>query len=222
MDNLGDEISGVVAELEAAGLHTTAAHGEAFRTYLQQIREWSTRTNLVSARDLPRLGQRHLLESFNVLHRPLPLAGARLVDVGSGAGFPGLPLAIWQPDLHLLLVESIRKKARFLAAVVKDLRLEDRVEVVWGRAEDVGATKIHRHSYDLATARGLGPLRNSVEWVAPFLRPGGHFLAFKGSQVEAEIVEAMSPMERAGLRLIDVFPLRWGVGNIVLLRREEG
>ena len=220
MDYLGDEIDGVVAELESAGLHTTPAQRESFRTYLQRIREWSARVNLVSARDLSRLGRRHLLESFNVLHRPLPIAGARLVDVGSGGGFPAIPLAIWQPDLELLLVESIRKKAQFLSSVANSLELGDRVEVICGRAEEVGHAEARMERYDLATARGLGPLRQSVGWVAPFLRRGGQFIAFKGTSVEAEIVAAMGPMNRAGMRLIDVFPLRWGRGNLVLMQRD--
>jgi 16S rRNA (guanine527-N7)-methyltransferase len=152
------------------------------------------------------------------LRQPTALAGARLVDLGSGAGFPAVPIAIWQEELEVLLVESVRKKAQFIEDAIEKLRLGSRVAVTWGRAEDVGADEAHRGRYDVVTARGVGALKRSVAWAAPFLRHGGHFIAFKGTQVETELITAMPIMDRHGMSLVDVIPLRWGTGNLLVLR----
>lgn len=117
------EAHDVAAELAGIGIVLDAVTEEALALYLRRIRQWSERINLVSAHDLERLGRRHLLESFNVLACPFLLAGARLVDAGSGAGFPGIPLAVVEPALEVLLIESVRKKAAFLSRMVSDLGL---------------------------------------------------------------------------------------------------
>lgn len=218
VDVVSEEIAAVIAELESAGVTTTAAHHRDFATYLDLVRHWGKRVNLVSARDLDRLATRHLLESFNLLRQPMPLTGASIVDLGSGAGFPAIPLAIWQEELNVLLVESVRKKAQFLDIVREKLRIESRVTVAWARAEDVGADESHHGRYDIVTARGVGSLTRSVAWAAPFLRHDGHFIAFKGTRVEPELITAMPSMDRCGMSLVDVVPLRWGNGNLVVLK----
>ncbi len=117
-------------ELAGLGITLDPATEEALALYLRRIRQWSERINLVSAHDVERLGRRHLLESFNVLACPFPLAGARLADAGSGAGFPGIPLALIEPTLEVLLIESVRKKAAFLSRMVADLGLAPSSEAV--------------------------------------------------------------------------------------------
>ena len=221
MNSRRDEIDDILADLEGAGLSVSPGQADAFRLYLAEVRAWGRKINLVSPRDLDRLARRHLLESFNVLHPPVSLVGARLVDIGSGAGFPGIPLAIWQPDLHLLLVESIRKKAQFLTHVVEKLMIGDRVKIVAARAEDIANQDDYRDQFDLVTARGAGTLTRVVRWAAPFLRLGGCLIAFKGAEAESELIPATKPMGKLDMRLLDVFTMRWGDGSLVLLRRGE-
>jgi 16S rRNA (guanine527-N7)-methyltransferase len=219
-DATAHAVQQVVDELHSAGVELAEAQIEALQTYLHEVRHAGTRFNLVSARDLDRLGRRHLLESFNVLRHPITLAGKRLADVGSGAGFPAIPLAIWQPDLEVLLIESVRKKAQFLARIIEKLRLEDRVESVCARAEDVATEPARIGQYDVVTARGTGKLSRVVAWSAPLIRPSGYLVAFKGRQAEEEILEATAVMEAQGVSLGDVVPLRWGEGSLVILRRR--
>jgi len=200
----------------------------AIARFLGCFRQVGAHTNLVSAADMHRLGQRHLLESFNVLACGLDLdwSGERigpLLDAGSGGGFPGLPLAIVLPHLRVALVESVRKKARFLAETVDALGLADRVRVVPERVETLGQAQEWRGQFPLLTARGFGPLPRTLPWCAPLLAEGGYLVAFKGTQVDHELTLAASAMRKGRLELHGLAPMRWGEGRMVVLRkRHEG
>jgi 16S rRNA (guanine527-N7)-methyltransferase len=242
-----------VTELEGLGIHVPPAIEQGLALYLRRIRQWNERINLVSAADVERLGRRHLIESFNILACRIPLSGTRLADAGSGAGFPGIPLALVEPDLRVLLIESVRKKAAFLSQVVDELGLahphgsaagrvdsagppagaasagqppvapppEPRVAVAAERAEALAATRGHHGSYGIVTVRGFGPLSRAVRECGDLVAPGGSLVAFKGSEPEREIREALGTIKAHGLVLTDIVPLRWGEGRLVLLRRIE-
>jgi 16S rRNA (guanine527-N7)-methyltransferase len=225
VNETGAALADVLAELKAAGLEASAGQQQQLAEYLALVREAAGRTNLVSTRDLPRLERRHVLESFNLLRPPLTLAGARLLDIGSGAGFPAIPLLILISDLRGVLVESIQKKVVFLEHTLRRLGdgvLEERATVHGGRVEELVGDARHAGRYDVVTARGVGELARVTTWAAPLLRAGGHFAAFKGTGIEKELLRAVPAMERHGMRLDDVQPLRWGQGNIVVLRRQSG
>jgi 16S rRNA (guanine527-N7)-methyltransferase len=143
---------------------------------------------LVGPREVDRVWERHVLNCAVVA--PLVRHGAAVADVGSGAGLPGLVLSIARPDLRVVLVEPLLRRADFLREVVDDLGL-DRVEVVRARAEDLaGAGK------DVVTARAVAPLQRLLEWTLPLLRPGGELLALKGSSVAEEVDRARPELER--------------------------
>jgi 16S rRNA (guanine527-N7)-methyltransferase len=214
-----DDVLAVCQELSTAGFEPDDTQRGLLSEYVQLITSRAGQINLVSARDIPRVAHRHVLESFNLLLWPVPLAGRRLVDVGSGAGFPGIPLAIWQTDLDVSLVESSERKAQFLEYTRKKLRLGDRVRVLRGRAADVACQSDVVESFDVVTARGLAPLSRALPWVTPFMKPGAHFVAFKGTSPDREIQEAMTAMTKCGLELVDVIQLRWGHGSLVVMRR---
>lgn len=216
-----NEAGAVTRELAAAGFHVPEGLTRAFALYLTRIREWSRHIHLVAAGDLERIGTRHLLESFNVLDCPLSLSGGRLADAGSGAGFPGIPLALLLPDLEVLLIESVRKRARLLARLVAELGLGGRVQVRTERVEDVAAQPEFRERFTVVTMRGLGPLPRVIPWCAPLLGPRGVLVAFKGASFEEELRQALGAIAAAGLELLDIVPLRWGEGRLVLLRRGE-
>ncbi len=193
--------------------------------FLGRLRRVGAHTNLVSAADLERLGQRHLLESFNILTCGLDLdwSSSRLgplLDAGSGGGFPGLPLAIVLPQLRVALVESVRKKARFLAETVEELGLADRVRVVAERVEDLALSPEWRGQFPLLTARGFGPLPRTLPWCAPLLAEGGSLIAFKSTQVDRELTLAANAMRKERLELVSLVPMRWGEGRMVVLRKR--
>lgn len=144
---------------------------------------------LIGPREAPRLWERHLLNCA-LLADPIP-QDAAVCDVGSGAGLPGLVLAIARPDLSITLVEPLLRRTTFLEEVVADLGL-DRVEVVRGRADTLHGTR----RFDVVTSRAVAPLGRLLDWSMPLVAPSGWLLAMKGSSVEEEIQEAAADLER--------------------------
>jgi len=159
-----------------------------FATYAGELRSWNERVNLTAITDPAEIEARHFLDSLRcALSWGAPPSS--LVDVGAGAGFPGLPLKILYPDLRLTLVDSVAKKARFLETVAAELGLSD-VIVIADRAEALGQAAGHRESYDWAAARAVAELRVLAELLLPLCRVGGHMLAQKGDSAAAELAAA--------------------------------
>lgn len=165
---------------------------ETFAAFLDAVR--ASPHNLVSRRALEELETRHLPES-RALAKMLPPGPARLVDIGSGGGFPGLVIAVAREDLAVTLVEATGKKAAFLAATAADLGLD--AEVIHGRIEDLGADRLPG-GFDLATARAVAPLVRLVAWAMPALRPGGSLYAVKGDRWREELEEASAVIADLG------------------------
>ena len=147
---------------------------------------------VIGPREVPRLWERHLLNCA-VLTDLVP-DGARVVDVGSGAGLPGVAMACRRPDLRIDLVESLARRVAFLTEVVTGLGLAEAVRVIHGRAEDRAVRSVVGDA-TWVTARAVAPLDRLVTWCVPLLRPGGTLLAMKGAQAKAE-VEAFGPTLR--------------------------
>lgn len=149
---------------------------------------------LLGPREGERIWERHLLNSAVVA---LLIPGAsRIVDVGSGAGLPGIPVALACPDSQVVLVEPLARRCTFLAEVVADLELGDRVTVVRGRAPEVGPALPFFADY--ALARAVAPLERLVSWTMPLVRPGGELLALRGERAEQELQEAEPGLARHG------------------------
>ena len=161
-------------------------HLPVLRRYADWLAGAGTVRGLIGPREVPRLWDRHLLNSI-ALAELLP-QGTRVVDIGTGAGLPGLALACIRPDLQVDLVESMLRRTDFLTEVVEDLRLGDRVRVVRGRAEDRPVVS-RVGSSPFVTARAVAPLDRLARWSMPLLRRGGTLLAIKGSSAEDEIAE---------------------------------
>lgn len=167
------------------GLKLTTRQVSAFERYEQELLEWNARFNLTAIRDVEGIRCKHFLDSLScllVMREPQP---GRLVDIGTGAGFPGIPLKIALPNLQLTLVESVGKKADFCRHVVKTLGLE-RVEVVQARAEELGQNPAIREKYDWAVARAVANMPILLEYLLPLVRVGGAALSQKGQSGPAE------------------------------------
>lgn len=156
-----------------------SAEVDLLERWLDELGRWNPRINLTA---LPpaEWWERHALEPLRLLDVIAPPAGARVVDIGSGAGAPGLPLAIVRPDLAVTLVEADRRKAAFLGHVVALLALGDRVAVVDRRAEEIGHDPLHREAYEAAISRATAAPAVLCEFALPLLRPGGTLAAFVG------------------------------------------
>lgn len=171
----------------------------ALARYAAMIRAERDRSALVSRRSVEAIEQRHFAESLALL-RALEERGLLLspaLDIGSGAGFPGLPIKIARPGLGLTLLESNEKKAAFLERVIAELSL-DGVSVVTARAEEAGRLPEHRAAYALVLARAVAPLRVLAELALPFLVVGGVLAAPKGSAAPREVREAKAALEELG------------------------
>jgi 16S rRNA (guanine527-N7)-methyltransferase len=172
------------AELFGAG-------AEAIRQYVDILASRGIDWGLIGPREGDRLWERHVLNS--VAGAALFPTGASVVDVGSGAGLPGIPLAVLRPDLRVTLLESLLRRANFLELAVEELGLGDRVTVVRARAEE------HRATYDVVTSRAVAPLPRLVGWCLPLLAPGGRLLALKGSSAAGELADAAGLLRKKRL-----------------------
>jgi len=149
--------------------------------YVRLLREWNERINLTAILDDEGIAVRHLLDSLTLL--PMLGAGHTLIDVGTGAGLPGLPLKIVQPDLQVTLLDALAKRVKFLDAVISELQLSG-IITRHGRAEEAARLPVLREKFDIATARAVAALPALCEYCLPFVRPGGIFLAMKGQNAE--------------------------------------
>lgn len=165
----------------------------AARAYARLLVADGVERGLLGPREPPRIWERHLLNSA-VLAELVPTA-ATVVDVGAGAGLPGVPLALVRPDLRVTLVESLARRTTFLEEVVEALDLADRVAVVRARAEEYRGGQ---ESADVVTARAVAPLDRLARWCLPLLRGGGRLLAVKGESAEDEASRHASAIRRAG------------------------
>lgn len=158
----------------------------AFSLYQNLLLEWNRKINLTAITDLKEIQLKHFFDSLTCLRIIGHQEFFSLVDIGTGAGFPGIPLKIILPGLSLTLIESVQKKADFCRRVVKALDL-DQVSVLTTRVEEVGQDIIHREKYDWAVARAVADLPILVEYLLPLVKTGGNILAMKGANINEEI-----------------------------------
>jgi 16S rRNA (guanine527-N7)-methyltransferase len=165
---------------------------KAIRRYIDLLAGIGVDRGLIGPREVPRLWSRHVLNCAVIT--PAFPHGSSVVDVGSGAGLPGVVLALARPDLRVCLLEPLLRRATFLGEVVADLGLEN-VEVVRARAEELHAVR----TFTVATARAVAPLHRLMEWCWPLVAPGGRMLALKGAAAQDEVVSSRSVLRRFGI-----------------------
>ena len=185
---------------QLTGLILTPAQLSAFERFEQELMAWNNRINLTAIRESEEIRTKHFLNSLScllVLRDPLP---NRMIDVGTGAGFPGIPLKIVLPNLKITLVESVGKKADFCRHIVQILKL-DQVEVLQARAEEMGLNQNHRERYDWAVARAVANMPVLAEYLLPLVRVGGAVLAQKGEAGPAEVHAADRAIKLLGGQL---------------------
>lgn len=169
--------------------------GEGFslaRAYHDVLAGQGLEWGLIGPREVERLWDRHVLNSVSIAD--LIPVGADLVDVGSGAGLPGIPLAILRPDLRVTLLEPMLRRVNFLTQVVDNLGISDRVCVQRDRAED------YEGAFDVVTGRAVAPLRRFIPWVVPLFAQGGQLVALKGASAQEELADVDKLLKRMRLR----------------------
>jgi len=203
---MADPAERLLADTAAAwGLPLDPNQLRQFARYTDELLAWNAHINLTAITDRQAIYVRHFLDSL-ALARFWGPPPATLVDIGTGAGFPGVPLKILHPPLAVTLIESVGKKAAFLKHLIAILGLEQ-VRVVTGRAETFGHDPGERERYDLATARAVADLRVLAEYALPLLRVGGRLLAPKGAGAEREIEGARRAVALLGGTIEPVVPI---------------
>lgn len=170
----------IAARLQSCGIPCTDALAAMLCRYQEMLLDWNTRMDLTAVTDEADMLDRHIVDSLMPLTIPslLPRVGA-LIDVGTGAGLPGMPLAMACPDLRVTLMDAQQKRLSFLQAVIDDLGLSN-VTLIHARAEDGARQKQLREQFDVAVARAVAPLPVLAEYLLPFVRPGGSAICWKG------------------------------------------
>ena len=161
-----------------------------FDLYYKRLIEWNEKINLTAITDPYEVAVKHFLDSLAILPRFAPVRGAvTLIDVGTGAGFPGIPLKIANPQIQLTLLDSLQKRVKFLEEVIRDLELEGAV-CVHGRAEELAHDALFRERFDIAVARAVAPLPVLLEYCSGYVKKGGYMIAYKGPALLEELSES--------------------------------
>ena len=176
----------LIKTFQNAGISLSLAQADAFLQYALLLEEWNRKINLTAITDFQEVVHKHFLDSvypFTLLKANTDIT---LLDVGSGAGFPGIPLKILFPKLNITLLDSLNKRILFLEGVIRHLGLEH-ITAIHSRAEDLSKNERFREKYDIVTARAVAPMRILAEYCLPFVRLGGHFWAYKSENVAEEV-----------------------------------
>ena len=174
-----------------------------FQKYKDILVEWNQKMNLTGIEDEKEVFIKHFLDSISAVSKGYIKNGMSLIDVGTGAGFPGMPLRISLPDLKVTLLDSLNKRINFLQEVANQIDIDD-IEFIHGRAEDFGKDENYRECFDIATARAVAGLPALMEFCVPFVKVGGHFVCLKGPNANLELEESKKAMEALGSQYISI------------------
>ena len=172
------------------------------KTYREILVDWNQKMNLTGIEEEKEVFIKHFLDSISAVSNGYIKDGISLIDVGTGAGFPGLPLNICLQNIKLTLLDSLNKRINFLQEVSNTVNLKD-VEFIHGRAEDFGKNSDYREQYDVATARAVAGLPILMEFCVPFVKVGGYFVCLKGPNANLELEESKMAMDILGLEFVE-------------------
>lgn len=188
-------------ELEKLGLPLSEFQMEQFATYFELLVEWNQKMNLTAITELQEVYLKHFYDSITLAFSDTFEPQGKLCDVGSGAGFPSIPLKIIFPDLEITIVDSLNKRITFLSTLVEALELKG-VSLYHDRAETFGQNKEYRESFDFVTARAVARLNVLTELCVPLIKRDGYFFALKAAKSDEELVEAKPAIALLGGKLI--------------------
>lgn len=193
---------------------------ENFCRYHAFLMEENKKFNLTTITQPREVAEKHFLDALLIVDQIKTPVGIKMIDIGSGAGFPGLPLKIYWPDLNVVLLESVGKKVNFMRQVIELLQLTG-VEAIQARAEDLARTQ--RQQYHLAVSRAVAEMRVLVEYALPFVRVGGCFIAYKGPDVRDELKQAQMAIQLLGGEVAETkktcLPLSHDPRTLVIIKK---
>ncbi len=192
-----EHIKMLVEGAKELGYLLTETQINQFEKYYDMLIQWNEKMNLTSITEEKEVIIKHFLDSI-AIHKVMDLNNCnQVIDLGTGAGFPGIPLKIVYPHIKLTLADSLNKRIQFLTAVMDELDLVD-IQCVHGRAEDLGSTDLYREQYDLCVSRAVADLSILSEYCIPFVRHGGYFIAYKAKHSHEELEGSKKAIETLG------------------------
>ena len=193
-----------------------------FEKYMNILLDWNSKINLTAITEKEDIILKHFKDSLSV-EKHIP-SGAKVIDVGTGAGFPGVPLKIVRNDISLTLLDSLNKRIKFLDELLKELDIND-VETVHSRAEEAGHNKAYREQYDIAISRAVANLSVLSEYLLPFVKVGGYAICMKGLNIEEELNNSKTAIKELGgeIERIENFKLETTdiERNIILIKKVK-
>ena len=192
----------LVKGLSELGLTITEEQIEKFDKYYEMLIETNKVMNLTSITEYDEVIIKHFIDSLLVVNIFNINQSKKMIDVGTGAGFPGIPIKIMFPHLQITLLDSLNKRINFLQEVSKQVGI-DNIEFIHGRAEDFGKLEEYREKYDIATARAVAGLPILMEFCVPFVKVGGYFVCLKGPNANLELEESKAAMDVLGVEFIE-------------------
>jgi len=195
-----------------------------FENYLALLLEWNQKINLTAIRDPKEIIVQHFLDSLSVLKLDIIEYDHKLLDIGTGAGFPGIPIKIMRPDISLVLLDSVQKKVGFLSEVIEQLNLQ-KCQAIHARAEDMAKQSGKREAFHVVLSRAVAEMRILAEYCLPFVKLDGFFVAHKGPSADQELEQAANALKILGgnwveTRLMDV-PFSEKTHNLVVVKKTN-
>ena len=207
-------------ELNNLNIEINEEKGQMFYKYMNLLLYWNEKVNLTAITEPKEIMIKHFVDSLSV--SKYIFEDSKLIDIGTGAGFPGIPLAIYRSDIKITLLDSLKKRVDFLEEVHKEIGLEN-IFTVHGRAEDYGRNKDYRENFDFAISRAVAPLNILAEYLIPFVKIGGFSLCMKGPNVNKEIEGIQGALEKLGGKLerIENIKIKDIERNILFIKKEN-
>ena len=196
-------------ELKNINVELSEKQLEQFRIYYEMLVEKNKVMNLTGITEWEEVLEKHFLDSISLIRVCNLRRNISVIDMGTGAGFPGVPLKIAFPELRVTLADSLNKRVLFLQEVIDALELKD-VEAIHGRAEDLARDKRYREQYDLSVSRAVANLSTLTEYCLPFVKIGGQFISYKSGEVDVEVTESKSAVFLLGGKVKEVVKFELG------------